>query len=244
MYFDRPRPGDAQALVGNPPGESGHHRALRAAAEPRQRRLDHVSPPAITVFQYDAKLPTSLQLSAGTQMLLPWATSLDVSYVGLHNWNAQQPWNINSIDLGTAFLPRPRRIRRCAPSTTPGATSLAAPNPDLVRGYRGYSSMASTSRFYDGWRTYHSIQLSINRRFRNGLQFGFNDTITLSDVARVAPRYDHDADGQLVLRADQAEAQELLGNQHDADAHHEGDRRLGAARHRQSSDTALSRRSA
>jgi hypothetical protein len=174
--------------------------------------LTTVSPPGITVFQYDAKLPTSLQFSGGAQILLPWATSMDVSYVGLHSWNDQQPWNINSIDLGSAFLPT-TRDPTLSPSTVAGATSYAATNPDLVRGYRGYSSMASTSRFYEGWRTFHSIQLSFNRRFRDGLQFGFNDTITLSDVARVAPRFEHTADGQFVRRADEAEAQELLGNQ-------------------------------
>ena len=105
LYFDRPRPGDAQALVGNPPGGSriitiryGQLQSLTSGG------LSTVSPPGITVFQYDAKLPTSMQFSVGAQMLLPWSTSLDVSYVGLHSWNDQQPWNINSIDLGTAFL--------------------------------------------------------------------------------------------------------------------------------------------
>ena len=174
--------------------------------------LTTISPPGITVFQYDAKLPTSAQYSVGAQMLLPWATSLDVSYVGIRSWNDQQPWNINSIDLGTAFLDS-TQDRTLPASTTPGATSYAATNPDLVRGYRGYSSMASTSRFYEGWRTYHSIQFSLNRRFRDGLQFGFNDTIQLYDVARVAPRFDHQADGSFVRRADEAEAQKLLGNQ-------------------------------
>ena len=213
VYFDRPRPGDAQALVGNPPGGSriitvryGQLQSLSTGG------LTTISPPGITVFQYDAKLPTSLQFSAGAQMMLPWATSLDVSYVGLHSWNDQQPWNINSIDLGTAFLTSTQDPTLPA-STTPGATSYAATNPDLVRAYRGYSSMASTSRFYEGWRTFHSVQLSFNRRFRDGLQFGFNDTITLSDVARVAPRFDHQSDGQFVRRADEAEAQKLLGNQ-------------------------------
>jgi hypothetical protein len=213
LYFDRPRPGDAQALVGNPPGGSriitvryGQLQSLGSGG------LSTVSPPGITVFQYDAKLPTSMQFSAGAQMMLPWATSLDVSYAGLHSWNDQQPWNINSIDLGTAFL-ESTQDRTAAPSTTPGATSYAATNPDLVRAYRGYSSMASTSRFYEGWRTYHSVQLSLNRRFRDGLQFGFNDTIQLYDVARVGPRFDHTADGSFVRRADEADAQKLLGNQ-------------------------------
>jgi hypothetical protein len=213
LYFDRPRPGDAQALVGNPPGGSriitvryGQLQSLGNGG------LSTVSPPGITVFQYESKLPTSMQFSAGAQMMLPWATSLDVSYAGLHSWNDQQPWNINSIDLGTAFL-ESTQDRTSAPSTTPGATSYAATNPDLVRAYRGYSSMASTSRFYEGWRTYHSVQLSLNRRFRDGLQFGFNDTIQLYDEARIAPRFDHKADGAFVRRADEAEAQKLLGNQ-------------------------------
>jgi hypothetical protein len=213
LYFDRPRPGDAQALVGNPPGGSriitvryGQLQSLGSGG------LSTVSPPGITVFQYDAKLPTSLQFSGGAQIMLPWATSLDLSYAGLRSWNDQQPWNINSIDLGTAFLAS-TQDPTLARSTTPGATSYAATNPDLVRAYRGYSSMASTSRFYEGWRNYHSIQLSVNRRFRDGLQFGFNDTIQLYDVARVAPRFDHLADGSFVRRADEAEAQELLGNQ-------------------------------
>ena len=213
LYFDRPRPGDAQALVGNPPGGSriitiryGQLQSLTNGG------LSTVSPPGITVFQYDAKLPTSMQFSAGAQFMLPWDTSLDVSYAGLHSWNDQQPWNINSIDLGTAFLPTTQDPTVPA-STTPGATSYAATNPDLVRAYRGYSSMASTSRFYEGWRTYHSVQFSFNRRFRDGVQFGFNDTVQLYDEARVAPRFDHRSDGSFVRRADEAEAQKLLGNQ-------------------------------
>ena len=56
-------------------------------------------------------------------------------------------------------------------------------------------------------------ELGVNRRFVNGLQFGFSDTWVLSDVGNVPPRYDHGPDGQVVLRADQAEAQELLGDQ-------------------------------
>jgi hypothetical protein len=213
LYFDRPRPGDAQALVGNPPGGSriitvryGQLQSLGSGG------LTTISPPGITVFQYNAKLPTSMQFSGGAQLMLPWATSLDLSYAGLHSWNDQQPWNINSIDLGTGFLTS-TQDPTLTPSAIPGATSYAATNPDLVRAYRGYSSMASTSRFYEGWRTYHSIQLSLNRRFRDGLQFGFNDTIQLYDEARVAPRFEHRPDGSFVRRADEAEAQKLLGNQ-------------------------------
>ena len=123
------------------------------------------------------------------QMMLPWATSLDVAYTGRHNYNAQVggqdfPININTIDFGTAFNPA-LQDRTLAPNAVPGASSLAAQNPNQVRGYRGYGTI--TLRQYDGWRTFHSMELSVNRRFRNGLQFGFNDTIVLSDVAQRRP---------------------------------------------------------
>ena len=98
-----------------------------------------------------------------------------------------------------------------APSAIPGASSLAAQNPNQVRGYRGFGNI--TYRKYDGWRTFHSMELALNRRFMNGFQFGISDTLVLSDVLGVDPRYDHGADGQVVLRADQEQAQDLLGNQ-------------------------------
>jgi hypothetical protein len=95
-------------------------------------------------------------------------------------------------------------------SAIPGASSFAATNPDLLRSYRGYSGI--TQRFYEGWGTFHSLQLSVNRRFRNGFSFGFNDTISLSDHASIAPRLQHGAPGTFTTRDDQAQAQTLLGD--------------------------------
>ena len=55
--------------------------------------------------------------------------------------------------------------------------------------------------------------MSFNRRFRNGLSFGFNDTIGSVDrpAARRA-RLQHNADGTFSIAPDQAQADELLGN--------------------------------
>ena len=190
---------------------------------------------SITAYEYDAKLPTATAWNAGMQMLLPWASSLDVAYTGRYNYNAQIggqdfPININTIDLGTAFNPA-LQDPTLAPSAIPGASSLAAQNPNQVRGYRGYGTIQF--RQYDGWRKFHSLELALNRRFRNGLQFGFNDTIVLSDILSVDPRYDHGPDGQRVLRADQAEAQELLGNQRSPRHNLQATVVWQAARHRQ-----------
>jgi hypothetical protein len=79
-----------------------------------------------------------------------------------------------------------------------------------MRSFRGYSSITQTS----GWlnRTYHSLQLSLQRRFRNGLSFGFNDTIGLYDRQNTTPRLQHDTNGVVSIRADQADADRLLGD--------------------------------
>jgi len=208
LYFDRPRGGNAQALVGNTFVSS--LQTLRYSQLQSLSGLSTQSPAQLTGYEYDSKLPTSLEWSGGAQFLIPWATSVDVAYVGHHNYNAELTGQLNSVDIGTAFDPN-KQDPTAAASTTPGASSLAALYPDLVRGYKGYTGI--TFRQYNGWRDYHAIQFSINRRFRNGVSFGFNDAITLRDIARVAPRYDHDAAGQPVLRADQETAQELLQDQ-------------------------------
>jgi hypothetical protein len=208
IYFDRPRGGNAQALVGNTFVST--LQTLRYSQLQSLGGLRTQSPAQLTAYEYDAKLPTSTEYSIGTQMMIPWSTSLDVAYVGHHNYNAELTRQINDVDIGSGF-DSTKQDPTSAPSTTPGASSLAALYPDLVRGYKGYTRIAM--RTYDGWRQYDAIQFSINRRLQNGISFGFNDAITLRDVAKVAPRYDHDAAGNLVVRADQGTLQDLLENQ-------------------------------
>ena len=115
--------------------------------------------------------------------------------------------DINGIDVGAAFLPE-NQDPTLAP-TVNGATAVA----DLLRPYRGLSTIQQNTGI--NWNTFHSLQLSFNRRFRNGFSFGVNDTWTLSNRQAVAPRLEHymDASGQVLYRerADQETAQELFG---------------------------------
>jgi hypothetical protein len=112
-----------------------------------------------------------------------------------------------------AFLPANQNpaLATSAASTDP-STSYASSNPDLVRFYRGYGAINQQQPI--GWRTYHSIQLGVNRRFHKGLLFGFSDTIGLSDKQNAAFRLQHNADGTITIREDQARADELLGDNH------------------------------
>jgi hypothetical protein len=157
-------------------------------------------------WEYDSpNLPSSTQWNVGVQTVLPYATTLDVSYVGQHAYAQAISANLNAVDFGAAFLGA-NQDPTLAPTATPGATALSA---DLLRAIRGYGAITQNQQ--TGWRTFHSLQFSINRRFRNGLSFGFNDTWSLYDHQSTARRFDHTSDGQVALRADQAEADQLLG---------------------------------
>jgi hypothetical protein len=206
LFFDRPSGNSVFAQVLNPPTlqsvtvRYGQLQTLGTAG------LTTTTPPALNVNEYDGGLPSSVQWNGGVQMALPWAVALDVSYVGQHQYNVLQQLNLNAVDLGSAFLTQ-NQDQTLAANVTPGATAVAT---DQMRAIRGYNSITQTT----GWlsRSYHSIQLSVQRRFRNGVSFGFNDIIGLYDHQKVAPRLQHAADGSFTVRADQAEANKLLGN--------------------------------
>ena len=159
------------------------------------------------LWEYDhGALPSSVQWNGGVQLALPWAVALDVSYVGQHSFHTPEAADLNAMDFGAAFLPENQDPTQAVQSA---ATSFAATNPNIVRPYRGYGPI--TMMLQRGWGTFHSIQLSFNRRFRNGLSFGLNDTITLYDHRSTEVRLQHAPDGSFVVRGDQGTADELLG---------------------------------
>jgi hypothetical protein len=209
LFFDRPPSNTVYNTVNNPPFSQNvtlRHGQLQTLAGLRTEAA-----PGLTVFQYEQDLPSSTQWNVGVQSMLPFATAIDVAYTGQHSFNSPTANNLNTIDFGAAFLPANQNLSQAtsAASTDP-ATSYANTNPDVIRFFRGFGSINQQAPY--GRRTYHSIQISLNRRFRNGLQFGFNDTIGLSDKQQSVRRWQHNADGTLSIRADQARADELLGN--------------------------------
>ncbi|MEP6917334.1 MAG: hypothetical protein ABJC89_16910, partial [Acidobacteriota bacterium] len=200
LFFDRPSGNSIFAQVLNPPTlqnvtvRYGQLQTLGTAG------LSTSTPPALNVNEYDGGLPSSVQWNGGVQMALPWAMALDASYVGQHQYNVLQQVNLNAVDLGAASL---------AQNQDPTVAGGLVPQ-DQMRALRGYSTITQTAPYL--WRTYHSIQLSLQRRFRNGVSFGFNDVIGLYDRQNITPRLQHAADGSFTVRADQAEADKLLGD--------------------------------
>jgi hypothetical protein len=208
LFYDRPNASTTTPAAGNPPTARNITVRYGQLQSLGSGGLTTEGPPALAgLWEYDTgALPTSTQWTGGVQMLLPWAVSLDVSYVGQHSTHGVQTVNLNAIDFGAAFLPQ-NQDPTLAPSTTPGATAVS---PDLLRAMPGYSTITQMQQ--GGWNTYHSLQVSFQRRFRNGVSFGFNDTIGISETSSsAAPRLQHNPDGSYFIRADQAQADDLLG---------------------------------
>ena len=203
LYFDRPSGNAVFGQVLNPPARKSVTLRYGQLQTLGTGGLATEAPTSLTVYEYDSPLPSSWQWNVGAQAALPWSTVLDASYVGQHGFNIVEGINLNSVDIGSAFLSQNQDPTLT--STTPGATALST---DLMRSFRGYSAI--TQNVSRGWVTHHSLQLSFQRRFRDGASFGFNDTIGLSSEGSVAARLQHNADGTVSYRGDQAEADKLL----------------------------------
>ncbi|TAK10547.1 MAG: carboxypeptidase regulatory-like domain-containing protein [Acidobacteria bacterium] len=208
LYYDRPQFQNIYNTVNNPPFTRNITVRYGQLQNIGSAGLTTEAAPSLTVWQYDEPLPTSFQWSTGVQIKIPFKTVLDVAYSGQHSYNFPQQANLNSIDLGTAFLESNKD--RTSSSTVPGGASIAALNPDIARYFQGYAAINMQRPIL--WRTYHSIQWSLNRRLSNGLAFSFNDTIGLSDKQQSTLRLQHNSDGSISIRDDQSKADELLGN--------------------------------
>jgi hypothetical protein len=107
--------------------------------------------------------------------------------------------------MGTAYLPQYQDPTK-TPSAIPGATALST---NLLRPYQGLGNINQQTTEFEDW--YHSIQLSLNRRFLNGFSFGANYTGQLSFTGNTGlqKRLEHAADGSIQVRADQEQYEKL-----------------------------------
>ncbi len=107
-----------------------------------------------------AKTPTLYSFSVGVQRDIGFGTVVDLAYVGSRGRHLQQNRNINLVPPGSRFL-----AQNQDPSN-PGKPL----SDDFFRPYPGYGSI--TLQETTATSNYNSLQLSVNRRFTKGLQFG------------------------------------------------------------------------
>ena len=201
VFYDRTQTQESYTVVNNPPTSQTVTVRYGNLQDLSSTGLATVSPSALRTFEYEPDIPTAMQWNVGVQMLLPWSMALDTSYTGSYAWNKwTSGLNINSIDIGMAFDP----AFQDPTSTTAGVGgSLVSTNPNQVRFYKGYGAITQIT--FNQWEKFHSIQISLQRRMRNSLAFGFVDTIQLYDHASVGDRLQHDyATRTVTNRADQA----------------------------------------
>jgi hypothetical protein len=218
MFVDRPQ-GDATfGQLGNPPFAQQitvYYSTLQQVAAGSAGAYQ--APPNLTLFHYNADLPSSLQWNVGTQMLLPWNSSLDVSWVGIYNYNTIEygtvgtptgalPLDENAPDLGTAYQAK-YQDPTLGTSSVPGATSLTT---NLLRPYRGLGSITSSWPY--AYNRYDSIQTTFNRQYSHGLTIGGNYTLGLRNVGNMLspPHFDHGSDGTLQWSSVQPQLDSVL----------------------------------
>ncbi len=218
MFIERPQ-GDATfGQLGNPPFAQQmtlYYSTLQQVGAGAVGAYQ--APPNLTIFHYNADLPSSLQWNIGAQTLLPWNSSLDVSWVGVYNYNTieygtvgttsgQLPMDENAPDLGAAYQAR-YQDPTLGTSTVPGSTSV---NTNLLRPYRGLGSITSSWPY--AWNRYDTIQTSFNKQYSHGLTIGGNYTIGLRNVGNMLspPHFDHGSDGSFQWSTVQPQLDSIL----------------------------------
>jgi len=219
LFFDRPDGDSIYYQSQNPPtstNQTVRNGVLQTLGSSAVAASSGV--PTLINYRYDnPSLPSSVQWNAGLQMALPWASSLDVAYVGQHSYHVLNAFqsltavNINSIDLGTAFLAQNQDPTRSA--AVGAVAGSGAYVQELLRPIRGYANIDQQWQEFE--RTYHSMQFSATRRFRDGVSFGGNYTLSLSDngTTGVPLRLQHNPDGSFFVREDQGVFNEMMKNQ-------------------------------
>jgi hypothetical protein len=123
-------------------------------------------PATITGMSPDGHVPMVMNYSAGIQRELPFATLLDVSYVGSLSRHLPEQDPFNYVPFGSAWLPQ-NQDPTLGPPQYNGNTTLPT---QLYRPYAGYTS----GSYYTlgSSANYNALQIAANHRVGAGLTFG------------------------------------------------------------------------
>ena len=122
-----------------------------------------------------AKNPSVMNYSLGIQKQLPFATVVDIAYVGNLSRHNVQTRNVNPIPLFAQFDPA---------NTDPTTKGQPLPN-NFYRPYMGLSDINNYE--FASSANYNSLQISVQRRMTKN--FGFGASFTFSKALGVASAY-------------------------------------------------------
>jgi hypothetical protein len=180
-FFDTGQNNPFAAAVGNPPvynqptlyyGDLASYASSAGALGPQN----------LTTLFGEHHTPNTMNFSLGVQRQIRDMV-IDASYVGSLSRHLYVRRGINSIPIGARFDP-----------ANFDPTQSGRPLPDnFLRPYRGHGDMLVYEHV--GTANYHSLQLSVNRRWSRGLQYGAAYTraktlgLANSDTVTISPYF-------------------------------------------------------
>jgi Carboxypeptidase regulatory-like domain len=162
IFHNRVTLNDSTLLGGNPPFQPQVSVSNGIADNPGGGGIGSADLPfGMTAQDVIFKHPTSYMWAAGVQREIPFGFTADVTYVGRRGLYLQRERNINQ-------LPVPGTLQ-----ANPGVNVAA------LRPYRGYGAIRLSENA--GKSVYHSLQISADRRYSNGLKVGAAYTLGKSE---------------------------------------------------------------
>jgi hypothetical protein len=157
VFHNRVTLNDSTLLGGNPPFQPMVVVSAGSVDNPSGGGSGATDLPfAMQAQDVEFKHPTSYMWSAGVQREVPFGFIVDVTYVGRRGLYLQRERNINQLQPGTL-------------AANPGVNIAA------LRPYKGYGIIRLSENA--GRSIYNSMQLSVDRRYSNGLKFGVAYTL-------------------------------------------------------------------
>jgi hypothetical protein len=157
VFHNRVTLNDSMLLGGNPPFQPQVSVSNGSVDNPGGAGGAASLPLGMTAIDPEFKHPVAYMWSAGMQRDAPWGFVVDATYVGRKGRNLQREININQLPEGTL-------------QANPGVNSAA------LRPYKGYGVIRMSVN--NGRSEYNGLQLSADRRYRNGFKLGLAYTLS------------------------------------------------------------------
>jgi len=153
-FYTRLPVSDSIFVGGNPPFQPNASVAFGSVDNPGGSGTQQV-PLVVTTYARDLKSPEAWNWNFTVERELPWSSTVTAAYVGRRGVHLQREADINQPTLATL-------------AANPGV------NLNAIRPYKGFGSIRESNDVASS--KYNSLQLSWNRRSRNGLYFGVSYT--------------------------------------------------------------------
>jgi hypothetical protein len=156
MFLNRTMINRDTALGGNAPFEP-QQTVINGLVDAPGGAAKRDFPFTITMQDLDFKIPTAWNWNVTVERELPWATKVEVGYVGRRGLHNQRKRNLNQLLPGTV-------------QANPGV------NVNALRPFRGMGIIGLSEN--SGSSRYNGLQMSLERRPATGLHFGVAYTLS------------------------------------------------------------------